>query len=817
MVVSDIISREVVDAFGWTFVHSIWQGVLLLILLIVLLVVLRKFSSSTKYLVCVSFLFFFLASNFSTFFLVYEPTYTVVRQDVIDKTMAIPNDEYVSLSEHVQADSDKEVILDYKVPLYVHLKKYFPAITTLWFLGVLLLSIKLIGSWIYLHRLKYRHTQNIDPYWEKRCRQIGAKLRLTKKYLLRISHSVSTPLVIGFFKPVVLLPVKAITGLTEKQIEAILAHELAHVKRNDYLINILQSVMEVIFFYHPAIWMISGRIRKERENCCDDLALSVTGQTIIFAEALLNIGILENHNKLALALAGTNSSLKDRVHRIFTPRTLIADFRERLITLVVVLLGALSLGMVLFIQPDKEQAATKEILPETQVNEEEGTAMEEIVDAQTPIIIEETTPGPESISSITPEKDKSDHKPAKNGETSDPKNRNGNGSISISDLINAINKGKTDEVISLLKEGVDINSIDSNGRSPLFIAVKNNNYELTRLLINNGANVQFIQDGHSILMEASDEADVRITELLLRKGAPINFKTEQEPGAIFDAIEDGNLGVVNALIKAGADIEVRDKEGRTPLLFAFDEGEIKIAQMLIENGADVNAESDSGWSVLMEASLRDQPELVEMLISEGANVNALSYHNHSALNGAVRREKLENARILIASGADVNWKYDGYTPLCEAARRNNYLLIKLLLENNADPEIGETSRGEKPLFMGSSEKDPRIVDLLIQHGASVDAPRYDGRTALFEAIESGSIANAKILIENGADVNWNNYDDLTPLMYAIERESLNMVVLLVENGADVNAMRKNGWTILQMAKRTNHSQIINYLISQDNK
>jgi len=743
--------------------------------------------------------------------MVYEPVYLVKPEATVAREVHISNVEGNPPVESDDKVSDQVIESNVKIPFWKHLSQYFPIITTLWFCGVFFLSIKLLGGWIYLHRLKNKGTEKVDSYWEERCRLIAKGLRLSKNYVLKFSHCVTTPLVIGFIRPVILLPVMAITGLPEKQIEAILAHELAHIKRHDYLINIFQSVMEVVFFYHPSVWVISDKIRKERENCCDDLSVVVTGQTMIYAEALLNIGYMENQQKLAVAFSGSNSNLKERIHRIFTPRTIIADFRERLITIIVVLLGASSLGMAILFQPEEKLVLAPK-------NEKESFEVQSLeISSKVPNGIDEimqasTVNPPNKLTErkhLTPKHDE-DNSP-------DPDKRDVS-SENPSALIEAAIDGKFDKVKMLLKSGIDVNSVDDQGRSPLFWAVKNNDFALTQLLIREGADVQHTtRDGRSIIMEASDENDVRITELLLSKGAVVDYQTSQNPAAIFEAIENGNIAVVRALIKGGANLEVIDEKGRTPLLFAIDENEIKIAEMLIENGANVNASTESGWSVLMEASLRDTPELVKNLINRGASVNAISYYDHSAINGAVRRERLENAKLLILSGADVNWKYDGYTPLCEAVRRNNYLMTKLLIENGADPEIAENAKGETPLIMAASEKDPRIVELLIQQGASVNATRYDGRTALFEAIESGSIANAKILIENGADVNWDKYNDLTPLMYAIERENLNMVVLLVEHGADVNAKRLNGWSIIQIAQKSGHTQIINYLTSQANR
>src|SRR5207249_10465429 len=118
--------------------------------------------------------------------------------------------------------------------------------------------------------------------------------RLGLRHAVRVLQStlVQTAVVAGYFRPIILLPMSAITGLSTAQLEAILAHELAHIRRHDYLVNLLQTLVETVFFYHPAIWWLSNQIRCERENCCDDVAIAVLGTRVESGRALL---ALEEH------------------------------------------------------------------------------------------------------------------------------------------------------------------------------------------------------------------------------------------------------------------------------------------------------------------------------------------------------------------------------------------------------------------------------------------------------------------------------------------------------------------------------------------
>ena len=137
---------------------------------------------------------------------------------------------------------------------------------------------------------------------------------------LLVSSLIQGPVVIGWLRPVVLVPVSAIAGVPCEHIEALLAHELAHIRRHDYLVNILQSVAEATLFYHPAVWWISRDIRMERENCCDDLAVSVTGDPLVYVLALSDLESRRSAS-VAPALAASGGSLKHRIARLLGARS----------------------------------------------------------------------------------------------------------------------------------------------------------------------------------------------------------------------------------------------------------------------------------------------------------------------------------------------------------------------------------------------------------------------------------------------------------------------------------------------------------------
>jgi beta-lactamase regulating signal transducer with metallopeptidase domain len=129
------------------------------------------------------------------------------------------------------------------------------------------------------------------------------------------SAKVLVPSAVGFFRPVVLLPTSALVGLSPEQVESLLAHELAHIRRHDYLVNVFQSVVETLLFYHPAVWWVSRRIRVERENCCDDLAVSISGNRLLYARALADMAGLDRCRR-ELTVAGDGADLTSRIRRV---------------------------------------------------------------------------------------------------------------------------------------------------------------------------------------------------------------------------------------------------------------------------------------------------------------------------------------------------------------------------------------------------------------------------------------------------------------------------------------------------------------------
>ena len=229
------------------------------------------------------------------------------------------------------------------------LSRFAPWVVLAWLAGVGALSVRAAGGWIVAGRLARRETRPAPPGWESRVRELSARLSIRRPVRLLESLRVEVPSAIGTLRPVILLPAGIATGMTAEQLDALLAHELAHVRRRDFLVNLLQVAAETLLFYHPAVWWVSHRIRVERENACDDLAVEVTGDATRYARALV---ALEERRParvspgLAVALygAGDAGRLARRIARLLPSGEMPARSTARPLAAVLALSGALAIG-----------------------------------------------------------------------------------------------------------------------------------------------------------------------------------------------------------------------------------------------------------------------------------------------------------------------------------------------------------------------------------------------------------------------------------------------------------------------------------------
>jgi beta-lactamase regulating signal transducer with metallopeptidase domain len=194
------------------------------------------------------------------------------------------------------------------------LERWAASAVPLWFAGVLFLSFRVSVGWLALERLRRMHLAPVASDLDARVSTLAQRVRVSRPVRVAHSAAVHVPSVVGWLRPIILLPVSALSGLSPSQLDAVIAHELAHVRRHDFAINALQTAAEVLLFYHPACWWLSRRIRAEREHCCDDIAVAVCGDRLAYATALADLEALRQQP--ALALGATDGPLLRRVRRL---------------------------------------------------------------------------------------------------------------------------------------------------------------------------------------------------------------------------------------------------------------------------------------------------------------------------------------------------------------------------------------------------------------------------------------------------------------------------------------------------------------------
>ena len=293
--------NHTITALGWTLVHFLWQGAGIAALLAGARWALRKRSAEARYAAAMAAMLLMLASAATTFI------YLQPGDIAGPRAAAAPGPAPAQAAPTIAPSSANS--WSGRVP------DYLPALVYIWIAGVMALSVRSLGGWVVTQQWKRRNIQPVETYWQERMERLRKQLAISRKIRLWKSVVADTPAVIGWIRPVVLLPASALSGLAPFQIEALLAHELAHIRRHDYLINLLQTGVETLLFYHPAVWWVGRQMRTERENCCDDLAVAVCGDAVVYARALTELERIRMATP-RLAMAANSGSLLERVQRL---------------------------------------------------------------------------------------------------------------------------------------------------------------------------------------------------------------------------------------------------------------------------------------------------------------------------------------------------------------------------------------------------------------------------------------------------------------------------------------------------------------------
>jgi uncharacterized protein (TIGR03435 family) len=331
-------SEAWVERLGWTLVHFLWQGLSIALLYAAARSIMaRRSSPNSRYLLACAALAAMMAAPLATWRLMQQPDASPGAAYQIRNIPPAPSTTGVAAA--TLPDSVRAAVPS------VQPAQFLAWIVIVWLAGASALWFRLAGGWVVAARMRSMLVRRAPPEWQKALRKLGAQIRLSRPVPLLVSALVQVPTVVGWLRPMVLVPVGAVGGLPVEYLEALLLHELAHIRRHDYLVNMLQSVAEALLFYHPAVWWVSGHIRAERELCCDDVAVLVSGNALTYARALAQLeSYRPSHHSAALAANG--GSLADRIARLLgQSRPAIRTGLGPVVVTIAVLLATAAYGL----------------------------------------------------------------------------------------------------------------------------------------------------------------------------------------------------------------------------------------------------------------------------------------------------------------------------------------------------------------------------------------------------------------------------------------------------------------------------------------
>ncbi|MFT3749769.1 MAG: M56 family metallopeptidase [Agriterribacter sp.] len=332
-------------ALGWTIASSLWQAALLWLLYQVISSGGRKILPALKHTVAVSFLFI----SFAWFGITFVQNYNEVA--ALKQSLENVANNNITLARALFNISTAEGAAGSRIT--TTLNNFLPYLSAAYLIVLLILLIKLTRAYIFSVQLKTQGLIELEDHWLAFIDKYAAGIGIQRKVRVFLSEKIDVPATMDFLKPIILLPVATFNHLTIAQVESVLLHELAHIRRNDYLINIVASVIETVLFFNPFVHLLAQSLKKEREHCCDDLVLRHTFDPHSYASALLSLEKMRiGVQPLAVAATGESGQLLGRVKRIMNVKNTNFNYGQKLIALVITAFILLSLA---WLSPSSEQ------------------------------------------------------------------------------------------------------------------------------------------------------------------------------------------------------------------------------------------------------------------------------------------------------------------------------------------------------------------------------------------------------------------------------------------------------------------------------
>lgn len=329
-----------IKAIGWSIVHSIWQGALIYALLLPSQMSVFKLSAARKYAIAYTANCLMLLSFVLTFISLFHWP-----------------------PPHTYSHLDNPPLLTNLVPplsIYQYTEMAFPFVALCYAIGLFIQSYIVYKGYKKVKELRNASHSAIPEEWEILFARLTGKLNIKKPIAFYLTPHVTVPLVLGYLKPLILFPVSLAIQMDIKQVEAILIHELSHVRRNDYILNLVKTFVETILFFNPFVWLTGKFINIEREHACDDLVVSYTKTPLTYARALLQLELLGEKNTppLSMAATGTNQHLYQRIKRITDMKTNYMNAKQKIFAITLTIATIVS---VVWMNPVKSEKRDKRV------------------------------------------------------------------------------------------------------------------------------------------------------------------------------------------------------------------------------------------------------------------------------------------------------------------------------------------------------------------------------------------------------------------------------------------------------------------------
>ncbi|HVT88103.1 MAG TPA: ankyrin repeat domain-containing protein [Tepidisphaeraceae bacterium] len=800
-----LISPEFCHVLTQVILHSLWQSVIVVCLVRLAASLIRP-SANARYVI--------LLIGQATIFLSFLAMFGIIVNSTAD-TSLLETSSHLSVSRADTISTSMPTTAPYHfaqvpsrinfVPLRTRIAATYPVyVVYLYLFGVTLMSIRLLLGLFGGQRLVRTSLPITEASVLVSIGRAVKAMQFTYTPAIAYCNSVIVPSVVGVLRPTLLLPISIVAGISTKQLEVLVMHELAHIRRYDHVINLVQRILEALLFYNPAIWYLSRHIREERELCCDDLVTAAGEPSNRYAHSLMRVAELvaadpaSNIALVSLAATGQRSNFHRRIMRLIRPNDEHSVRLKRTGAAI-----ASTLLLLAFIAP---------VYTSTLIRTK-----------------------PNSFTLL--------HRQIESDPTSVNTPINGNLTL----LHSAAAHNTIEEVAYLLDKGANPNARQETGLTPLHYAVAAKRIDVVGILLDAGADLNAQNKSgrtplhvalgmESLLTRGMGGFDEEMCAYLIDRGANLNIADNVGITPLHSAVLNRHNSIAEQMIAHGANVNLRGQQQRTPLHLAALTADRSMIEMLERHGADLNARDSRGWTVgetlvissriwtqstldqviscaplvisdldhldsCMAVILGKKDMVVRSLESDTSQVNApllKTMEGFRLLHWAAAVGRADICKALLDLGADPNCRtIDGRTPLHLAAALSESKPEVIAVLIGAGGDVNAIDRGQDtPLHSAAMRTNSEVIKQLIAAGAKVNAQDSGGGTPLFSLTvfdarqpDPAHITVASTLLDSGANPNLINVEGDTPLHIAVKGARADLVELLLAKHA--NPLIKN--------------------------